>query len=253
MERIHIVAATNNHYAKHLAVMLTSLFENKKSKNPVTIHIIDSDLSDDHKKRLRASMRRFHPEIRFHTVNPQLFQNAKLQYHLSKETYYRISIPELLDKGIHKALYLDCDMIVKGDITVLWNTDVEHVELGAVQIPGRVTRYKELSIPEHMGYFNAGVLLLNLKKWRANRTTDKVLDYIRRNPDKLRFMDQDALNAVLKGKWKKLNPWWNYQVHRHRVQTFKPVIIHYTTNRKPWNGNPYLKEEYVHYLRKTVW
>lgn len=253
MERIHIVAAVNNSYAKHLAVMLTSLFENKKSDNPVTIHVIDGNLSPEIKQKLRVSVKRFRTEVKFLHVNPSLYQNAQVHYHLSKETYYRISIPSLLDSRISKALYLDCDMIVKDDITNLWKADISKHELGAVQIPGWVDRYRELSIPPHMGYFNAGVLLLNLRKWRNHHTSDSVLRFIKNNPAKLKYMDQDALNAVLKGKWLKLNPKWNFQVHRHRHQKFKPGIIHYTTNVKPWNGNPRFKGEYAHYLRKTVW
>lgn len=253
MERIHIVAATNNGYAKPLAVMLTSLFENKKSNNPVTIHIIDGDISNDNKRRLRNSVKRYHAEIKFLRVNQSHYQNAKVHFHLSKETYYRISIPSLLDKHIDKALYLDCDMILKEDITNLWKVDLKHYELGAVRIPGHVDRYKELSIPEHMGYFNAGLLLMNLKKWRANHTSDKVLRFIRNNPRKLKYMDQDALNAILKGKWMKLAPKWNFQVHRQWNQKMKPAIIHYTTNKKPWNGNPPFKWHYIQNLRKTAW
>lgn len=253
MERIHIVAATNDGYARHLAVMLTSLFENKKSNLPVTIHIIDGDISYDKKRRLRNSVRRFHAQINFLRVDKSKFQDAKIHYHLSKETYYRISIPSLLDKRIHKALYLDCDMVIKEDITNLWKVNLKNYELGAVQIPGRVDRYKELNIPEHMGYFNAGVLLLNLDKWRANHTSGRVLRFIRNNPNKLRYMDQDALNAILKGKWMKLEPKWNFQVHRQWNQKITPAIIHYTTNRKPWNGNPRFRWSYNHYLRKTAW
>lgn len=233
--------------------MLTSLFENKRSKNPVTVHVIDGDISPDKKRKLRNSIRRFHHEIRFIKINKSVFHDAKVHYHLSKETYYRILIPSLLDRHIDKALYLDCDTIVKEDITNLWKVVIQHKELGAVQIPGWVDRYKELSIPKNLGYFNAGVLLLNLRKWRANRTSAKVIQYIRNNPRKLRYMDQDALNAVLKGKWRKLDPKWNFQVHRHRLQKFKPAIIHYTTNKKPWNGKPRFREDYIHYLRKTAW
>lgn len=253
MDRIHIVVATNDGYVKHLAVMLTSLFENKHSEHPVTVHVIDGNLSFWNKRKLRGAVKRFHTEIKFMKVDESIYKDVRVRNHLSKETYYRISIPSLLDSNINKAIYLDCDMIIKEDIANLWNISVKDHELGAVQIPGPVDRYKDLNIPEHMGYFNAGLLLLNLRKWRANHTSDKVLHYIRNNPQKLRYMDQDALNAVLKGKWLKLHPRWNYQVHRHWHQRFKPSIIHYTTGRKPWNGKPRFKDEYDHYLRKTDW
>jgi lipopolysaccharide biosynthesis glycosyltransferase len=253
LEKIHIVVSTNDNYAKHLAVMLTSLFENKKSKNPVMIHVIDGNLSKDNKSKLRHSIKKYHTEIKFLKVNEDLYKNVKIRFHLSKETYYRISIPDLLDKDIDKALYLDCDIILKEDITKLWNVDIRKHHAGAVQIPGHLNRYEELSIPESAGYFNAGVLLLNLKKWRRDKTSSKVLHYMNHHMEKLKLMDQDALNVNLRGKWLKLDPRWNYQVHRHRHQNFKPWLIHYTTRSKPWSGNPRFKDEYFHYLRRTKW
>lgn len=255
MERIHIVVATNNKYVKHLAVMLTSLFEHKSENRPATVYVIDSNLSSESKQKLHNALKPFQAELAFLTVDDSLFQNVVVRYHLSKETYYRIAIPALLPPDVRKALYLDCDLIVKADIANLWDVNIDKYHLGAVQIPGKVLRYEELGIPESSGYFNAGVLLMNLKKWRDQRTSEKVLQYMKKNPEKLKFMDQDALNAVLHERWLKLDPKWNYQVHRSHHQRFEPAIIHYTTDKKPWNShhNPKFKDEYLKYARKTIW
>jgi lipopolysaccharide biosynthesis glycosyltransferase len=253
LERIHIVVATNNKYVKHLAVMLTSLFE--QTNRPISLYVIDGNLSSENKQKLHNALKSFQVELAFLTVEDSLFQDVVVRYHLSKETYYRIAIPALLPKDVRKVLYLDCDLIVKEDIANLWDVNIEKYHLGAVQIPGKVLRFEELSIPESAGYFNAGVLLINLKKWRDNQTSEKVLHYMRKNPEKLKFMDQDALNAVLHEKWLKLDPKWNYQVHRSHHQRFDPAIIHYTTDKKPWNSwhNPKFKDEYLKYAKKTIW
>ncbi|MBD0381584.1 glycosyltransferase family 8 protein [Paenibacillus sedimenti] len=251
MDRLHIVTATNDRYIKHLAVMLNSLLENKKSRNPVDIYVIDGNISDQNKAKLRRSVKRFNVPIKYLAVNDSMFNDFKLNYNISKETYYRILIPNLLDREINKALYLDCDMIIKDDITKLWDTTLVHKFVAAVKIPGSI-RARELGLPGNADYFNAGVLLLNLKKWRENNIVFRLLRFCRNNPDKLKFMDQDALNAILHDKWRKLEPTWNYQVHRYRGLR-NPAIIHFTTNRKPWNSNPPFKDEYMKYLRRTPW
>ncbi|SEC69881.1 glycosyltransferase family 8 protein [Paenibacillus sp. GP183] len=251
MERLHIVTVTNDRYAKHLAVMLNSLLENKTSKNPIDIYVIDGNISDQNKANLRNSVKKFDVQLKYLSINESMFNEFKLSYHISKETYYRILIPNLLSRDIQKALYLDCDMIIKDDITKLWNTAIENNFLAAVKIPGS-SRPRELGLPENSEYFNAGVLLINMKKWREHRIVHRVLRFARNNPSKLKFMDQDALNAILHDKWIKLEPTWNYQVHRYRGLR-NPAIIHYTTNQKPWNSNPPFKDDYMKYLRRTSW
>lgn len=253
MDTIHIVTAANDKYAKPLAVMLTSLLENKKSKNPLTVHVIESNLSSIYKRKLTKCVGRYRATIHFLKINDHLYKNAKVRGHFTKEVYYRISIPSLLDNSIGKAIYLDCDIILKADITRLWRVNIKEYELAAVRDFGRVTWKKALSIPEKAPYFNSGVLIMNLRKWRLNGTSKKVQRYIKLHSAKLRLLDQDALNAVLQGQWLRLNPRWNYQVHRHAYLKFKPALIHYTGLCKPWNGNPYLKKEYNKYLQITPW
>ncbi|MFC5447349.1 glycosyltransferase family 8 protein [Paenibacillus aestuarii] len=250
MERLHIVTTANDQYAKHLAVMLTSLLENKTSNNPLTIYVVDGGLSDRTKAKLNNAVKKFNQHIHYLSINPDMFNSFQLNFNITKETYYRILIPDLLDKAIEKALYLDCDIIVTDDITKLWDTVLVHKYVAAVKIPGSA-RPGELGLPRNE-YFNAGVLLMNLPKWRENRIAFRLMRFIRNNPDKLKFMDQDALNVILQDKWKKLDPTWNYQVHRYRGMKL-PAIIHYTTNQKPWNNDPPFKSEYMKYLRKTVW
>lgn len=253
METIHIVTAANDKYARPLAVMLTSLLENKKSKNPLIVYVIERNLSAINKRLLIHSVSRYRTRIIFLTINESLYQNFKVSSYFTKEMYYRISIPSLLNQSVQKAIYLDCDTIVKDDITKLWNININKYEVGAVQDIGNVTWKKELSIPERAGYFNSGVLLMNLKKWRINGTSKKVQQYIKMHSAKLRLMDQDALNAVLYGKWLRLHPRWNFQIHRRTHKNFNPAIIHYTGIYKPWNSNPRYKKEYDKYSRMTPW
>ncbi|WP_379969915.1 glycosyltransferase family 8 protein [Ectobacillus sp. sgz5001026] len=247
MEEIHIVVATNNNYFKPLVTMLYSLYDHITSKNLVNIYIIDGNISPKNKLILKKALSRFKPTLKYLSVNESLYQNCNAWEHVSKESYYRISIPDLLDSAIPKVLYLDCDLIIKDDITKLWNIDIDPYFIAAVEDPNGENRYTDLLFPACSGHFNSGVMLINLEKWRNHHISNKVLQFIKDNPDRILWGDQDALNAILHDKWLKLHYKWNFQVFRMSHLVMKPAIIHYNTNIKPWNGITPLQEEYQKY------
>ncbi|MBD0381569.1 glycosyltransferase family 8 protein [Paenibacillus sedimenti] len=255
MSSIHIVTATNDTYAKHLGVMLNSLLINKADNSDMQISIIDSNISRRNKLNLRRIVDGFNEKVSFLTVDPSLFDGFKTKKYLSKETYCRIIIPDLLDKSIKKALYLDCDLIVKNDISKLWKTNIDQYHLAAVEKAKLESSVKpSLGIPTDSKYFNAGVLLMNLEKWRNQETSSKVLQYIKENPEKIKHCSQDPLNAILYNKWFMLDPKWNYTTKHLKVMPgIKPSIIHYTGRKKPENQGHPLQKEYQKYLRMTLW
>ncbi|MBD0381573.1 glycosyltransferase family 8 protein [Paenibacillus sedimenti] len=254
-ETIHLVTATNDNYAKHLAVMLNSLLENTIDTSKINIFIIDGDISHDNKLKLSSSVKKFNLDVQFLSVDDSIFSGFKERFHISKEAYYRIVIPNLLDTDIRKAIYLDCDTIVKKDIRKLWNINIDNYFLAAVEkATSSKARKKLLHIPNEFNFFNSGVLLLNLYQWRRNNISKKVLQFIDKNSDILKSMDQEALNAILFDKWLKLDPKWNYTTdHLKKSPKIKPAIIHFTRRNKPWNlGHP-LQDEYFKYLNTTLW
>lgn len=262
---IHIVTATDNSYAEHLAVMLYSLLANKASSNPIAMYVISSELSEQNKALLKRAVGKFNQNINFLNVDPRQYEPfmksvtvGKYQKYLTKETYYRISIPDLLKKDIQKVIYLDCDMIVKADITRLWDKKLDVYYLGAVEDHwAKKTRNSDLLIPADSKYFNAGMLVINLKKWREAQIKNKIIDYIQKHAAKIKFYSQDPMNAVLHDKWLQLNVKWNYQTEYLKYPELKgirPAIIHYTGGHKPWkaessDGN--LSEEYMKYRKKA--
>lgn len=258
-----IVTASNDNYAQHLGVMLTSLLENSNNNCLIDIYIMDGDISEINKSKLERIVKGYNGRVTFLKVDKKLFEHCRMNQNLNYitiETYYRIIIPDLLSKDISKVLYLDCDIIVESDIDELWNTDISNYYLAAVDerqfIRKRKRRVlnKALSLPKDSHYFNAGVLLLNLEKWREEEVSKQLVKFLEVNQKKLKFMDQDALNVVLHGKWLNLDPKWNYTVH-HRLKCplKNPVIIHFAGTEKPWNAEISFKENYLKYLRNSLW
>ncbi|WP_082252863.1 glycosyltransferase [Bacillus sp. FJAT-27251] len=254
-DTIRIVTVSNNTYAKHLAVMLNSLLKNKKSRNPIKIYVIDSNISKENKLQLKKITKKYKAKIFFKRVNPALYSEFPTYAYVTQETYYRISIPDFFKKT-DKVLYLDSDIIVKGDITKLWKTDISQYYLGAVEDPWIKTgdpRNEDLLMPSDSKYFNAGVLLINLKKWRKHRIKNKIIEFIKTYSSNIKYCDQDALNAVLYDQWLPLDSKWNFQTPHLSDPSLKikPAIIHYTGDNKPWisySTHP-LKKIYLKYKR----
>lgn len=270
MSQIHIACTIDNNYVQHCGVMLSSLFKNN-IVNTFKINIISNDLSVSNVELLRRLISDFDHEVDFLKVNESKLSNAPINKHISLATYYRILIPEIIDKDIKKILFLDSDIIIRCDILSLWNTDISDHSLAAVVNPGQNTeRLKGLGISKPTEYFNAGILLINLEWWRNNSVTTKALSYLWENSDKLLNWDQDVLNATLNGTWLQLHPKWNVQMAFFKNTSIKkftispkelksikqnPYIIHFTGENKPWYKYyriPY-KQEYYKYLSMTVW
>lgn len=248
MEDIQIVSATNDIYAPHLAVMFTSIILNHTSANPLRFNIIGGeDLTPAGKTKLTRTLARFNHKPIFWNVDKDFFSKYPLTGILTMETYFRLDIPDLLKKSIKKVIYLDCDTIVNEDIANLWNVDLSQYYVGAVIDTDLQYRCDDLNIPRNSGYFNAGVLVINLEKWRKHNIAGKVIDFLNNPPCDLTYHDQDALNALLFDKWLKLDKKWNTLSIELDHTDDKPSIIHFVTPNKPWSGNPARILEYYKY------
>jgi len=268
IKKIKIISVSDDNYSQHLGVMLYSLFKNYLSDEKLDVYIIDGGIFSENKYKIEDIGREFNIPITFLKISKKIYQNFKISHHINSSTYYRISIPEIIDSSIKKVIYLDCDLIIREDISKLWYTDISEYFLAAVENPN-FNRYADLKIPVNSKYFNAGVMLINLEKWRQYNISTQVIEFIKNNSEKIVLWDQDGLNAILYNKWKKLHPKWNQQTimfelvaseTNFREEEFNeaiknPSIIHYSTSSKPWhymNEHP-LKSEYYKYLRKTPW
>ncbi len=243
---IPIISCADDNYAAPLNVMFVSLLEN--SANPERIHffVIDGGISLQKKAILTHDIGIRHSHVTFIDINHDDYTGFPTTATISAASYYRISIPDFFDQKVEKIIYLDCDIIVKKDIIFLWETDLQEYPIAAVENISKTT-YKKSGLPQK-DYFNSGVMLLNLKKWRDENISKQVLTFIVENPELIDSHDQCALNGIIKGNWKKLSLIWNMQtgLYRRSMQVdrlikeqsdcaiWDPGIIHYIGWPKPW-------------------
>jgi len=237
-----IVLACDEAYAMPLAVTLRSAVESNRSNWPLEFHVLADGISEATRTRVLDSLPESSATIRWVTVDLNLFGEFSTQAHISKATYARLLIPRVFPETVSRILFLDTDILVLGDLASLWNTDMEDAVLGAV-VDGMDAHLQRgapglEAMPRVREYFNAGVLLIDLDRWRAERISDKALEYLKQHSQSP-FSDQDALNVACDKRWKKLDSLWNLQNHHEKnlaalTSDQRPRIVHFVTNSKPW-------------------
>lgn len=265
---IRVLFCCDPGYYQHLAVALWSLLAHNR-RHDIEVHLITGLRDATAETRLRASLASFEPvRLEIHEFTWPEKHSWHTSEHITAETYTRLHCPQVLDGAIDKVLYLDADLLVVDDLGPLWATDVSDVALAAAPDPYGEDRDQALGLPPGAIYFNAGVLLINLARWRAEGLTERLSAYIREQGPRLRQHDQDALNALLHDRIRVLDLRWNLQaraLHPHRAAAVhrpdlrraarQPGIIHFASSRKPWIFSVAIPHRalYRRYLRRTAW
>lgn len=274
----HIVCSTDTNYIMPTGVMMRSVSMNN-SNEAIVFHVI---MDESVTNRQRQALERVVEDcdlhhVVFHLVDGKSFdefpQLGTTKAYITKATYYRLLFTDIFGAEIHKLLYLDGDMIITGSLRELWETDLDGYAVGAVtDMSEGIHDYHRLGYPASLGYFNAGMLLVNLDYWREHYVKDLFLDVINHHPERIKYHDQDVLNIVF-CRAKKMLPFkynfqdgFMYKAERMEMNAQKyageikdaiahHAIIHYTSTAKPWHKeclNPF-KAEWWKVLAKTSW
>ena len=165
-------------------------------------------------------------------------------YLRTQAVYSRLLLDQKLPIDLEKALWLDTDLLINSDISKLYHADLQGNAIGAVAdvsvdhlTSAQIHRFKKnLGIENPKNYFNSGVLLIDLKKWRTEEIGQKAVDFARKHYHVMDAQDQDVLNAVLKGNWEHLPGIWNQSQYLPQVNE-REGIIHLIGKRKPWHAD----------------
>lgn len=237
---MNIAININEAYLQYAMVMLKSLFCNN-SKERVTVHLLNASMGKEAQNTLREFVEKHGGYLQVYDVDLSLFEDFPDVGRWALETYFRLLLPEYLPENMERVLYLDADIIVNGSLTKLYQMDFRgHSMVVCPNTDGTVDeKEKNLgwSREENIAYFNAGVMLLNLKKMRKQCDFKTYASIAKRMPDKIPLLDQDLLNYVY-GKDVEYvsSEVYNYIVFSDReVKRDGVVIYHFGTKEKPWH------------------
>lgn len=245
----HLTCSTDNNYLQYCEVMLCSVFENNKDLH-FHVHLLHSELTQDSMTILKEFCSRYQHQISFYKIDDEMLKdvNRRENSPVSIATYYRVLLPDLLDKSIDKIFYLDCDVIVLGDIKPLYDMNYDGYGVAAIYdaSPYDSTHRELMGLDLTGRAFCAGVMMINLDFWRKHNSKEALLEYSNTKQEKVYLEDQDALNYVFRNHWFQLPYKWaktplsigivdpNMKDFDQYEYAFEPRIIHYAGSLKPW-------------------
>lgn len=257
---INIAFISDDGYVLPTSVAITSLIKNKLSSTIYKINIVTADLKEN-SIEIFKSLSSDSVIINIISASAEKFKgmhrNSGNSYCVATEAaLLKFELPNLID-DTEKLLYLDGDIIVKSDLSELYNVDIEEKYAAVVQDSGIMytndtnkNRFKE--------YFNSGVMLLNLALMRQDNLSEILIEAKRKSTD-MSLMDQNIFNLVFENKVKTLNTKYNllyinllrakkqnkftindlnnlYDTNYLELEEIKDdaVILHYSSKDKPW-------------------
>lgn len=293
-DRVVIVSACDDHYVRGVAACVRSAIDHLRPGQPADVFVLDGGISDVSKRRLTRSWRREATSVQWLAPDWNLLRELPVSGHISHSTYLRLLMAELLPPQVQKAIYLDADTIVNRSLEELWSVDLQGKYCAAVQDayapvlePKRLGRplhsmkfceadgypipnYQALGLSPNAKYFNAGIMLVNVARWRDEQVMRRALECLDVNAASVRFWDQYPLNVLFSQQWRPLDPRWNQNSVLFRMTSWNegphseavhaltlsdPWIVHFDYKPKPWQvdcTHPF-RRLYFKHLDRTVW
>lgn len=250
MNNIPIFFTCDDNYLPFLSVTLLSMKKNASKNYIYDIKILNTGILEENKKIIK-NYTDDNFKIEFIDISDKI-QHIKGKLHTrdyyTPTTYFRLFIPNMYP-NIDKCLYLDSDIIIKGDISQLYNFDIKDNLLGGIpdEIVNKTDEFKKYTLMrlgiDCSHYVNAGIIIMNLKKMREIDFENEFLNTLER----VKFtvaQDQDYINYICKNKIFYLPKSWNKQPLPDEISEDEINLIHYNLNLKPWHYDNIMYENY---------
>jgi len=213
-----IVSSADENYAMPLVVSMYSALSNLTYEGKVLLYLIDGGIRPRTKQRIGQVLHLKHLNIRIEWIQPDfsLIDKLKISGHINLTTYFRVLVPWLLPTSLKKAIYLDSDLVIEGNLHHIWEQDLgDNLALGCqdylnpyVSCPeALLDTYQGLNLAKDTVYCNVGVMVIDLDRWRQEDIPSKVIELVQKY--QFNLMDQDGINAAIAGRWGLLDDKWN--------------------------------------------
>lgn len=239
---IPIFYACDNNFVKYTIVSAHSIIKNASKEYKYKIHVLHTGISDSMREKL-YELQNDNFEICFNDVTDYLMSisdKLPIRDYYSKTTYYRLFIAEMFPE-YDKAVYIDSDTIVQGDISELYNTNINDAYLGAcheqvmIQIDTYGTYVEKVIGISRYNFFNAGMLLINCEQFRLHFVLDKFIQYLH-TYNFVVTQDEDYLNLICKDHVYWLDQRWNTEIFGDiHYPIEQACVLHYIMTNKPWH------------------
>ena len=257
-----VVLAADRNFQAPLAVALSSVLANRTDQQTFDVYVLTPDIGPAEREHV---VRGLAPDAKVTWVDvpPSWYAGLRIIDYLTVTTAFRLMIAEVLPPAVRRAVYLDADTLVRHSLDRLFELDLGDHVLGAVADAGHPwigtvhsLPWQTLGLDPSAPYFNGGMLVIDVEKWRAQAVGQRALDLMRTY--KFAYADQCALNAVTNGQFTQVNLSYNTQadhfspkeiglVHvsipaiEREAAIHDPAVVHFSNGgvgvARPWFAN----------------
>jgi len=277
IQKLDCVFTIDGNFIQHFTVACTSLLETNREIIGRVMIVHDMDFNKQLNKSFKYFLNKYNLNIESYKLQSDTLSKYKTSHHITKAAYFRLLLSEILPANVNRVLYLDSDLVINGSLSYI--NDIEFNKKSSIDKcktgEGKKS-FQYVDSDEYFfyatdhgynahdlarldfanykseKYFNSGVMLINLKKWRASSVSEQLINIADKYNDHLTWWDQDILNIAFQNSWGELSYAYNaFCTTEKNGEKYK--IIHYTGPSKPWhlmNRHPY-KYLYWKYLRMT--
>lgn len=253
-----VAVAADAEFCRQLAVTVHGVSAHS-GNIPTDIYVLHEGYDERLKARVERSVR---DSVTIHWIDAGSaddYAGIDLPDYLPTATLFRLRMLELVATQVPRLVFIDTDVVIRDSLAALRDVDLGAAPLAAVRdavhpwaaSPGCLD-WRALGVPADMPYFNAGVMVISTEAWREREMGERTLQLLRARS--FNFGDQCALNVIVGGDWKPLDPRWNLQGGHHTPGSYawiteppgaidaalaSPAIVHFTAftgHAKPWRG-----------------
>lgn len=244
---IHVLLTFDDNFWAPAYAVMRSICLFTRRKTDLVFHLAHLGLSEPHRRDLEAIREEFGATLVWYDLaHSRLFADVAARIRpdrrLPNIIYARLLVDQLIDPGIERILYLDCDTLVRAPIEELYEAEMGGKPIAAVRdtvgafiVGGRDLKDKRDLFDIADPYFNSGVVLIDIPKWRETKIIDTLERRIADGTMARLYGDQDFLNLVFKKNWQRLPAMWNLIDARSVHEGLDPNLVHYTGPQKPWH------------------
>lgn len=284
---MNVVFSSSDLYAKCTGVAIFSLLKTNRELEKLTIYLLITDMTIDNQKRISEMCNNFNRKI-------VIIQTAKVLQEAQKElglanfkgslnTYARVIANKVMPSNVHKALFVDSDLLFNGSLKEIEELDMkDNIIAGVPEIMLMIKSvcYEDINLLEKcQNYVNYGVVYINLDNWRKLNGDNLIKNVVDNSKNRFKIAEQSILNLAFKDYTITLQVKYNYYTILHgisyetlckwyqRKKVFeeseileskcRPIILHFVGDyfNRPWykyNICRY-KDLYMKYYHESPW
>lgn len=255
MQEYNICLCADNNVVEYMSALIVSILRNSSQDEEFTFHIITSCISEENKNYLNELKNIKNFQLKYYNpIHREKFErwySEKTPQKWPVEVFFKLDIPFIL-KDLDKVLYLDCDMIAVNNFKELFDINMDNYTVAAAKDKLISNSHlKKIKLNKSNGYFNSGLLLINIKNFNTLFPNDTFLEKIDKYLNNIKIVEypeQDIINIIFNNKIKPIDSKYNCvsAIVKKDKEVQDTIIAHYTFF-KPLYKNGYLKKNKLYY------